>query len=253
MINLEKTPKFYATKWFMWVTLILFPPVGVVCMLKYKRFPFITRTILAGSFLIFLIGMITYVNSPAYAKDQQVQALAKVQANEKQKVIDDVAKAQAAKESAEKAQAQVLAQAQEVKDKAKTAAAAKQKAVDDAAQLAKEKAQKVTDDANAKLVAAAKVKMDAKVAAQTAYSNWVKAQFSTWDGSNTDPVDLVKKNLNDDTSFSHVDTNYTDKGTYLIIKMTYRAKNAFGALILQNVTAKADYKTNTISIISQND
>jgi len=44
-------------------------------------------------------------------------------------------KHQAAKESAEKAQAQVLAQAQEVKDKAKTAAAAKQKAVDDAATI----------------------------------------------------------------------------------------------------------------------
>lgn len=44
-----------------------------------------------------------------------------------------------------------------------------------------------------------------------------------------------------------------DKGNYLIVKMTYRAKNAFGALILQNVTAKSDYKTDTITIISQND
>jgi len=64
---------------------------------------------------------------------------------------------------------------------------------------------------------------------------------------------LVKENLNDDTSFKHVETTYTDKGTYLIVYMTYRATNGFGAVILQNVTAKADYKTNQIIITSTND
>ncbi|KLU66783.1 hypothetical protein DEAC_c14510 [Desulfosporosinus acididurans] len=89
--------------------------------------------------------------------------------------------------------------------------------------------------------------------AKAAYKKWVDSQFSAWDGSNRYLVDLLKKNLNDPKSFEHVETKYWDRGDYLIIKMSYRAKNAFGGLILQNVTAKSDYKTDTISIISQND
>lgn len=88
---------------------------------------------------------------------------------------------------------------------------------------------------------------------QKKYQAWIKEQFSLWDGSNRPLVDLVEKHLNDPKSFEHEETTYKDMKDHLIIKMTYRAKNSFGALILQNVTAKADYKTQTISIISQND
>ena len=104
-----------------------------------------------------------------------------------------------------------------------------------------------------KKIADAKAIQDKKDAPAKAYKAWVEGQFSLWDGSNTYLVDLIKKNLNDDKSFKHVETTYSDKGTYLIVKMTYRASNAFGATILQNVTAKADYKTNTITVTSQND
>jgi len=88
---------------------------------------------------------------------------------------------------------------------------------------------------------------------QAAYQSWVQGQFSVWDGSNRYLVDLIKENLNDKKSFEHEKTTYVDKGDYLIVKMVYRAKNGFGGIILQNVTAKSDYKTNTISVISQND
>ena len=99
----------------------------------------------------------------------------------------------------------------------------------------------------------AEVKADfERLYAQKQYHTWIKAQFSVWDGSNTQLVDLNKKNLNDPKSFDHEKTTYSDKGDHLIIKMTYRAKNSFGALILQNVTAKVDYKTQAIEIISQN-
>jgi len=103
--------------------------------------------------------------------------------------------------------------------------------------------------------AADKAAADAKAAAEAkaAYQSWVDGQFSAWDGSNVYLVDLLKENLNDPKSFDHEETKYWDMGDHVIIKMTYRAKNAFGGLILQNVTAKADYKTDTISIISQND
>ncbi|MGE4273300.1 MAG: cell envelope integrity protein TolA [Desulfitobacterium sp.] len=88
---------------------------------------------------------------------------------------------------------------------------------------------------------------------QAAYQKWVEDQFSAWDGSHIYLVDLLKENLNDPKSFEHVETVYQDNGDHLIVKMTYRAKNAFGGLILQNVTARSDYATNMISIISQND
>lgn len=92
-----------------------------------------------------------------------------------------------------------------------------------------------------------------RLSAQKKYQTWVKGQFSVWDGSHTNLVDLVEKSLNDKKSFEHVETTYKDMGDHLIIKMSYRAKNAFGGLILQNITAKSDYKTNTISVTSQND
>jgi len=107
--------------------------------------------------------------------------------------------------------------------------------------------------AQAKTVADAKAVEDKKVADAAAYQTWIKGQFSVWDGSNTYLVDLVKNNLNDAKSFEHVETKYVDKGSFLIVKMTYRAKNAFGGVILQNVTANSDYKTDTIKITSQND
>ena len=66
-------------------------------------------------------------------------------------------------------------------------------------------------------------------------------------------VKLVKENLNDPKSFKHVETVYRDNGSYLTVKMTYRAKNAFEGLVFQNVTAESDYETQYISIVSQND
>ena len=100
----------------------------------------------------------------------------------------------------------------------------------------------------------AEVKADfERLYAQKKYQAWIKEQFSAWDGSHRGLVGLVEKNLNDPKSFDHEETTYKDMKDHLIIKMTYRAKNGFGGLILQNVTAKADYKTNTISIQSQND
>ena len=85
------------------------------------------------------------------------------------------------------------------------------------------------------------------------YQKWIERQFSVWDGSNRHLVKLVKENLNDPKSFKHAETEYWDKGDHIIVKMSYRAKNAFGGLVLQNVTAKVDYKTQYISVISQND
>lgn len=140
--------------------------------------------------------------------------------------------------------AQQLVQFAEIKEKYKNLPNAEVTGISaDFARISTEEAVEVKKQAEVKAAADAKA----------AYQAWVKDQFSAWDGTNSYLVDLVKRNLNDPKSFEHVETTYADKGDYLLVKMTYRAKNAFGGLILQNVTAKSDYKTDTISIISQND
>jgi hypothetical protein len=150
---------------------------------------------------------------------------------EDQAKADAEAKATAERTAAEKAAVEKAAAEKAAADKLAAEKAAAEKAAAD--KIAAEKA------------AAEKAKAD--------YQTWIKNQFSAWDGSHIYLVELIKKNLNDDKSFRHVETTYVDKGDYLIVKMTYRASNSFGATILQNVTAKADYKTNMITVISQND
>lgn len=66
---------------------------------------------------------------------------------------------------------------------------------------------------------------------------FVEKQFSSYDGSHIDFVRAFKKNLNDPDSFEHVETKYIDNGTSLTVIMKYRAKNGFGAFVLQIVKA----------------
>jgi|GEM_PF-2009401 len=73
-------------------------------------------------------------------------------------------------------------------------------------------------------------------------------QFSAWDGSHINLKRVVKANMNDPKSFDHVETTYSDKGDYLLIYMKFRGKNAFGAKVIQTVTAKADIEGNIISV-----
>lgn len=139
--------------------------------------------------------------------------------------------------------AQQIKQFAEIKEKYKNLPNAEVADISaDFVRISNEEAVEVKKQAEAKAIADAK----------EAYKKWVKDQFSAWDGSNRYLVDLVKEHLNDPKSFQHVETSYADKGDHLLIKMIYRAKNGFGGLVLQNVTGKSDYKTQTISIISQN-
>src|SRR5690606_1078457 len=60
----------------------------------------------------------------------------------------------------------------------------------------------------------------------------INRQFSAWDGSHRKLERFIKSIMNDPSSFKHVKTTYADKGNYLLVQMTYRGKNAFGALRL---------------------
>ena len=75
----------------------------------------------------------------------------------------------------------------------------------------------------------------------------INRQFSPWDGSHRKLERFVKDRMNDPSSFDHVKTTYADKGSYLLVQMTYRGTNSFGALILTQITAKVDFDGNVLS------
>jgi len=75
--------------------------------------------------------------------------------------------------------------------------------------------------------------------------------FSAWDGSHRGLTKVIKESMNDPSSYEHVDTVYWDKGDYLIVKTTFRGKNAFGGVVTNWVEAKVDLNGNVIEVISQ--
>lgn len=234
---------------------IIFLASGLGAFLMYASIPFIIFAIvdiikhrnktviltLIGAILIFSMGL--KINPDI--KNNTVTATKEVAAPVVKEKTPEELKIEADAKTKADADAKIIA-IQKAKDDAAAKIISDKKAIEDK-KIADAKA--IAD----KKIADAKAITDANIAKQAEYKEWVDAQFSPWDGSHTYLVDLVKENLNDDKSFKHVKTTYADKGTYLIIKMTYRAANAFGGIILQNVTAKADYKTNQITITSQND
>lgn len=76
----------------------------------------------------------------------------------------------------------------------------------------------------------------------------VRAQFSGWDGSHRNLVDLVKRQMNDADSFEHVETRYWDRGDHLSLRMTFRGNNAFGAKVINEVAATADMNGRILSL-----
>lgn len=66
----------------------------------------------------------------------------------------------------------------------------------------------------------------------------IKKQFSGFDGSNRGLIKAVKQSMNDPKSFEHVETrHWVLKNDTVIVKMTYRGKNAFGGVVTERVTA----------------
>lgn len=79
--------------------------------------------------------------------------------------------------------------------------------------------------------------------------NKINLQFSGYDGSHSTLKRVVKENMKDPSSFDHIKTNYEDKGSYILVQMSYRGKNSFGAKVIQTTTAKIDLDGNIISIL----
>lgn len=79
----------------------------------------------------------------------------------------------------------------------------------------------------------------------------IRKGFSLWDGSHRELEKIIKKSMNDPDSYVHVETAYDDKGDHLLVKTTFRGKNAFGGVVKNWVIAKADLDGNIIGIISK--
>jgi hypothetical protein len=62
---------------------------------------------------------------------------------------------------------------------------------------------------------------------------------------------LIKKSMNDPNSYEHEETVYWDKGDHLIVRTTFRGKNAFGGVVKNSIMAKVDLNGNVIEIISE--
>lgn len=79
----------------------------------------------------------------------------------------------------------------------------------------------------------------------------ISAGFSKWDGSHRDLTRIVKAAMHDPKSFEHVETVYWDKGNYLMVRMQYRGKNAFGAMVINSVTAYANIDGDVFKILDE--
>ena len=107
---------------------------------------------------------------------------------------------------------------------------------------------------------------------KTERNEWIKSQFSAWDGSHTVLKDLIKDNLNDEKSFKHIETTYIDIATEekmdyvngiledagysqrvevgdLFVMTDFSAKNAFNATIKNTAFGIVDYSEGLVRLI----
>ncbi|EIM63224.1 hypothetical protein [Desulfobacter postgatei] len=80
----------------------------------------------------------------------------------------------------------------------------------------------------------------------------IETQFSAWNGSHINLERVIKDSMNDPKSYKHVETLYWDRGDHLIIRTTFRGKNAFGAVVKNSVKAKVSlYGGQVLQILDQ--
>lgn len=81
-------------------------------------------------------------------------------------------------------------------------------------------------------------------------ADFKKNCFSGWDGSHTELVKYVKKNMHNPKSFEHVSTTYATANDYAVVTMTYRGTNALGAIVTEKVKAQVSYDCKVIKIMN---
>ena len=79
----------------------------------------------------------------------------------------------------------------------------------------------------------------------------IQRQFHPWDGSHINLEKLIEHNLKDPDSYEHIETLYSDKGSYLIVNLRYRARNGFGGMTISHVKAKVSLTGEILEILDQ--
>ena len=74
----------------------------------------------------------------------------------------------------------------------------------------------------------------------------IERLFNPWDGSHLELTKVIKSNLKDPDSFEHIETTYLIQGDSMIVQTKYRAKNSFGGVVVESVTAITDKETGTV-------
>lgn len=77
----------------------------------------------------------------------------------------------------------------------------------------------------------------------------IEKNFSGWDGSHHYLKHLVKEALRDPNSFEHIETGYEDKGSYLLVTMTYRGRNGFGGMVVETVRARVSLDGRVLEVL----
>lgn len=111
--------------------------------------------------------------------------------------------------------------------------------------VAAEAAQKAEEERKAREAAAAEAKRKEK------RKKRIESGFSAWDGSHRGLTKVIKAAMNDPKSYEHVKTVYWDRGNHLVVRTTFRGKNAFGGVVPNWIKAKVDLDGNVLAIIEQ--
>ena len=78
----------------------------------------------------------------------------------------------------------------------------------------------------------------------------IEKAFSALDGSHLKLKEYIKTTMNDPKSYEEVETKYWDRDSFIVVKMTFTGKNAFGGRVKQTVMANCDIDGNVIKIMA---
>lgn len=90
-----------------------------------------------------------------------------------------------------------------------------------------------------------------KEQAQRERKEKIESQFSAWDGSHRNLERQIERSMNDPSSYDHVETVYWDMGEHLVVRTTFRGKNAFGGIVKNSVKAKVSLDGVVLEILEQ--
>ena len=82
----------------------------------------------------------------------------------------------------------------------------------------------------------------------------IEKLFSAYDGHHYGLTRMIKNAMHDPSSYDHIATRHecdTDTCNSLLVRTSYRGKNAFGAIVKGRIVARVDLEGNITEIVSQ--